>query len=265
MVQITTCSRRPVLEPCGLKNLNYQIDPYVGCEHYCLYCYALKNAETDWTKEIRIHEDITSRLRTELSLAPPQTIYMGYNTDPYQPCEVELLQTRSILELLLEMGFSASFLTKSNVFERDMDILLQMDDARISISTAFNDDGVRSLFEANTTSTEARIAALAKMHKAGLKTSALICPIIPYITNAMELIDNLEPITDTIWIYGLNIQDRDGLNWKNVQGVLESEFADKQEEIEDAVFDKEHPYWANLRHKLEQRKNSWNVNLKIHV
>ena len=53
-MKVSTCSYRPILVPCGLENHDYQVDPYVGCEHCCYYCYVLNQAETDWTKEICI-------------------------------------------------------------------------------------------------------------------------------------------------------------------------------------------------------------------
>jgi len=89
-MKVSVCSSRPILSPCGLKGIDYQVDPYIGCEHNCYYCYALPQAETDWSKEILIYDDIVDQLSKELDTIPPQTIYMGYHTDPYQPCELEI-------------------------------------------------------------------------------------------------------------------------------------------------------------------------------
>ena len=139
-MNIKQCDNRPVLNPCTLKDLNFQVDPYIGCEHYCYYCYALNQAETDWSKEVLIHKDITSQLESELAGIPPQTIYMGWQTDPYQPCEAEYRQTRQVLELLLEKGFSTSILTKSDLVVRDTDLLQKMNEASVSFSVAFNDN-----------------------------------------------------------------------------------------------------------------------------
>jgi len=66
-MKVSTCSSRPILTSCGLKDLDYQVDTYVGCEHYCYYCYALDQVETDWTKEVLIH-NTTVRLRSEHSV-----------------------------------------------------------------------------------------------------------------------------------------------------------------------------------------------------
>ncbi len=264
-MKVSTCSSRPILEPCGLKNLDYQVDPYVGCEHYCYYCYVLDEMETDWTKEVLIHKDITGQLSEELLRIAPQKIYMGCKTDPYQPCEAEYYQTRQVLELFLEKGFSASILTKSDLVLRDMDVLREMDGASVSVSVAFNDNRVRQQFEANTMDTESRIDALHKLRKAGIKTSALICPVIPYITDVKPLIDMLAPCTDMIWIYGLSIKERSDRNRQNVQGILDSHFPNLKEQIETVVFSKDHSYWTQLRQTSLELQKDRRLNLNIHL
>ena len=264
-MKIKPCANRLVLNPCTLENRNYQVDPYIGCEHYCYYCYALNQAETDWSKEVLIHKDITSQLESELAGIPLQTIYMGWQTDPYQPCEAEYRQTRQVLELLLEKGFSASILTKSDLILRDTDLLQKMNEASVSFSVAFNDNRTRRLFEANTVDNEKRIEALRQLKEAGVRTGALLCPVIPYITDAIQLIEMLAPCTDVIWIYGLSINDRSDQNWLNMQKILSREFPDFLEQIEQAIFSKEHIYWAQLRDDLLSYKNDRQLNLNIHL
>jgi len=264
-MKIKPCANRLVLNPCTLENRNYQVDPYIGCEHYCYYCYALNQAETDWSKEVLIHKDITSQLESELAGIPLQTIYMGWQTDPYQPCEAEYRQTRQVLELLLGKGFSASILTKSDLILRDTDLLQKMNEASVSFSVAFNDNRTRRLFEANTVDNEKRIEALRHLKEAGVRTGALLCPVIPYITDAIQLIDMLAPCTDVIWIYGLSINDRSDQNWLNMQKILSREFPDFLEQIEQAIFSKEHIYWAQLRDDLVTLKNDRQLNLNIRL
>ncbi|MBT8371042.1 MAG: hypothetical protein KJO34_08780 [Deltaproteobacteria bacterium] len=264
-MNIKPCDNRPVLNPCTLKGRNFQIDPYIGCEHYCYYCYALNQAETDWSKEVLIHKDITSRLESELAGIPPQTIYMGWETDPYQPCEGEYRQTRQVLELLLKKGFSASILTKSDLVLRDTDLLQKMNEANISASVAFIDNDVRRLLESNTIDTDARNSALKKLKAAGLRTSAMICPVIPYITDVIPVIDMVAPHTDKIWIYGLSMLNRTDQNWQNVQSILENHFPDLNKQIETVVFSKNHSYWEKLRQELEHLQKNRKLNLSIHV
>ena len=128
------------------------------------------------------------------------------------------------MELFLEKGFSVSILTKSDLVVRDMDVLQEMVDASVSVSVAFNDNRIRQQFEADTIDTEARIRALRKLREAGVKTSALICPVIPYITDVTPLIDKLALYTDAIWIYSLSIEKGLDRNCQNVQGILKTNF-----------------------------------------
>jgi len=264
-MKVSICTNRPILSKCQLKNFEYQVDTYVGCEHYCYYCYALAQAETDWSNEILIHNDIIGQLSEEIEEIPSQKIYMGYYTDPYQPCEAEHNQTRKVLELFLNKGFSASILTKSDLVVRDIDILKGMNDASVSVSVAFTDNQTRSLFEANTIDTEKRIEALHQLKKAGVRTAALLCPVIPHITDTIQLIDMLEPYTDVIWIYGLSINDRSDQNWLNIQKVLKSQFPDLIDLVEPAIFSKGHNYWTQLRANLEMLKKDRQLNLNIHL
>jgi DNA repair photolyase len=264
-MKITTCSHRPILVPCRLKKPEYQIDPYVGCAHSCQYCYALNQAETDWTKEIQIYKDINRQLSEELEKISPQNIYMGYYTDPYQPCEEEYCQTRKVLSLLLERGFSVSILTKSDLVLRDVDLLQEMENVSISVSVAFNDNRTREKFEANTKDTEIRVETLRKLREAGIKTSALICPVFPYITDVKQLINWLASLTDTIWIYGLSINQRSDRNWQNLEIVLKAYFPDLYEQIEKIVFSKNHKFWTQLRRELKVIQNDWQLDLRIHV
>ena len=264
-MKVSTCSYRPILVPCGLKNFDYQVDTYVGCEHLCNYCYVLNQAETDWSKEIRIHYGIADQLGQELENISPQKIYMGYYSDPYQPCEAHYRQTRNVLELFLKYGYSVSILTKSDLVVRDIDLLREMDDASVGVSVAFNDNRTRRLFEANTTETEARISALRKLREAGIATSALICPVIPHITDVTSLIELLVPHTSKIWIYGLSMQKRSDQNWSNVQGVLNNHFATLKKQIEAAIFSNDHFYWIRLRQKLQRLQQEQELNLSIHL
>lgn len=113
--------------------------------------------------------------------------------------------------------------------------------------------------------TEKRIEALRQLKETGIRTGALVCPVIPYITDAIKLIDMLEPCTDEIWVYGLAINDRLGQNGLTVQKILRRHFPDFIEPIEAAVFAKEDLYWTRLRDNLTTLKNDRQSNLNVHL
>ena len=140
-----------------------------------------------------------------------------------------------------------------------------MNAAAVSVSVAFNDDATRQLFEANTMATAKRVAALRQLKDAGIRTGALVCPVIPYITDAIQLVDMLAPCTDEIWVYGLSINDRSGGNWLRFQKILKNQFPELVALIEQALFLKDHRYWAQLRDQLTALKNDLQLNFNIHL
>ena len=266
-MKITICSEKTLLTPCTLDRFDYQLDPYIGCGHLCYYCYVLSYAETDWKREIQVFRDIVGQLQNELKDLTPQTIYMGYHTDPYQPCEAKLGQTRRALEVLQENGFSASILTKSDLILRDLEILKAMDAASVSVSVSFKNNRTRTIFEANTVETEKRIEALRVAKQAGVQTGALLCPVIPYLTEARELLEDLAECADSIWIYGLSVNSSDPTDegWKNTSHILDKHFPDHADQIKPAVLSSEHPYWAQLRETIWEFNKDRQLDLRVHI
>lgn len=264
-MDVRTCSARPILEPCELGGFIGQIDPYIGCEHHCQYCYALNQAETDWTREILIHQDIIGQLDHELSVFKPDCIYMGWNADAYQPIETSYRQTRAVLELLTRRGFSVCMLTKSDLVLRDIDLYAKMPNSSVGISLAFQEDDVRRLFEANTPPNEARIEALKEFNAAKIETYALICPLMPYITDVRVLIEQVTPFADTIWVYGLSMDNLSDRNWRNVEQILNQHFPDLSDNYREIAFSTDHPHWRALRSELESIRVESGLDLRIKV
>ena len=116
-----------VLEPSTLDFFGYEIGPYVGCEHRCLYCYTQNEPEIDWDHEVGVLPEIGPKLAKELDEIEPQVIFIGRDTDPYQPIEAEYRHTRTALEEMLKRGFSASILTKSDLVIRDLELLKKVE------------------------------------------------------------------------------------------------------------------------------------------
>ena len=262
-MQVRPCSRGPILQPCGLEEYAYQLDPYIGCEHHCYYCYALNQAETDWMQQILIYQDIADQLDQELAGLEPQPIYLGWNTDPYQPAEATHRQTRQALELLAERGFSVCVLTKSDLVTRDLDQFMRMAGASVGFSIAFQDEDVRRLFEVNAPPNERRVKALKELKEAGIETYTLITPVMPFISDVEFLVDMVAPYADTIWIYGLSMDAKEDRNWQNIQGILDCHFPEMTEQYRQIAFSADHPYWAEVRRTLERIRRERLLDLRI--
>jgi DNA repair photolyase len=171
------------------------INPYRGCEHGCVYCYARPShaymglsAGIDFETRLFYKADAGRVLEEELArpgyVCKPITI--GANTDPYQPIEREMQVTRAVLEVLARTRHPASIITKSALILRDLDLLVDMArdglmSAAISITSLSAQ--TKRVLEPRTASPQARLRALRELNEAGVPTGVMVAPVIPAITD----------------------------------------------------------------------------------
>jgi DNA repair photolyase len=171
------------------------INPYRGCEHGCIYCYARPFHEylgfssgLDFETKIMVKEDAPKLLRAELS-APkwrPQVIAMSGVTDCYQPVERRLKLTRGCLEVLAEFRNPVGIVTKNFLVTRDIDVLGELarhEATVVFISLTTLDRKLRKVMEPRTSPPEARLAAISALSQAGIPVGVLIAPVIPGLTD----------------------------------------------------------------------------------
>jgi DNA repair photolyase len=174
------------------------INPYRGCEHGCVYCFARPSHAylglspgLDFESRIFVKEDAPALLRAELSKPgyACETIALGANTDPYQPAERKLEITRRILEVLREFRHPVGIVTKSALVARDIDILAEMARDRlamVSVSLTTLDRTLARKMEPRAATPERRLETIAALTSAGIPVSVLTSPMIPAL-NDMEL------------------------------------------------------------------------------
>jgi DNA repair photolyase len=179
------------------------INPYRGCEHGCIYCYARPthaylglSPGLDFESRIFVKEDAAALLRGELSKPGYrcETIALGANTDPYQPIERKLEITRRILEVLREFRHPVGIVTKSALVARDIDILAEM--ARdnlvvVTLSVTTLDRDLARRMEPRAATPERRLETIAALAAAGVPTGVLAAPMIPAL-NDREMEEILE-------------------------------------------------------------------------
>jgi len=171
------------------------INPYQGCEHGCVYCYARPSHAylglspgLDFETKLFAKENAAKLLEAELANKRyvPQSIALGANTDPYQPIERELNITRSILEVLERYNHPLSITTKSALVTRDIDILERMarkNLARVFISVTSLQNEISRTLEPRASAPARRLAAISRLSVAGIPVGVLIAPVIPGITD----------------------------------------------------------------------------------
>ena len=177
---------------------NVSLNPYRGCEHGCVYCFARPthaylglSPGLDFESRIFAKVNAPELLRKELAKPSysAETITVGINTDAYQPCERELQITRRVLQVLDECRHPAALITKSSLIERDVDILAAMASRRqviAAVTIATLDPALACKLEPRAATPTRRLRVIRTLADAGIPVSVSIAPIIPFI-NEPEL------------------------------------------------------------------------------
>ena len=171
------------------------INPYRGCEHGCVYCYARPshaylNLSPGLDFETRLFAKVNAAELLRAELAKPgylcEAIALGANTDPYQPIEREYRITRSILDVLAEHDHPVAIVTKNAMVERDIDLLAPMAEkrlARVFLSIATLDHEVSRPMEPRTSAPRRRLEAIRRLAAAGIPTGVVVAPVVPFLTD----------------------------------------------------------------------------------
>jgi DNA repair photolyase len=171
------------------------INPYRGCEHGCIYCYARPTHEyfglslgLDFETKIFVKENAPSLLRKELSSPKwkPQAIALSGNTDPYQPAERHFQLTRECLRVLSEFRNPVAIVTKNFLVTRDIDILKNLSEygaALVAFSVTTLDPNLARAMEPRASQPEYRLKAIQKLSENSIPTMVMVAPVIPGLTD----------------------------------------------------------------------------------
>jgi len=181
------------------------INPYQGCEHGCVYCYARPSHSyldlspgLDFETQIFYKPNAATRLQEEWQKPGYECkpITIGANTDPYQPAEKSLKLTRQLLQLFAEYRHPVSIITKSHLICRDIDLLSDLASdglCSVAISIPTMNDNLKRIMEPRVPAAASRLKAIKELADAGVEVSVLIAPIIPAIND-----DEIETILEAI-------------------------------------------------------------------
>lgn len=163
---------------------DYALNAYTGCEHACSYCYArfmkrFTGHQEPWGEFVDAKMNAPDLLAVEIEKKKRGTVWVSGVCDPYQPLEEEFLLTRECLALLVGHQWPVRIQTRSPLVLRDVDIFRAAADLEIGLSVTTADDAVRRLFEPRAPAIGERVRALGELHRAGLRTFAMIAPMLP--------------------------------------------------------------------------------------
>jgi DNA repair photolyase len=171
------------------------LNPYRGCEHGCIYCYARPTHEylgfsagLDFESKIVVKINAPELLRAELERPAwkPQVLVMSGVTDPYQPVEKKLRITRGCLEVLAKFRNPVAIITKNRLVTRDADLLRELANynaVAVNISVTSLDPKLQRVLEPRTSSPQARLDAISQLRTAGIPVGVMVAPVIPGLTD----------------------------------------------------------------------------------
>lgn len=186
------------INPSKLPGTDYVVNPYVGCPHRCLYCYAefmkrFSSHDEPWGTFTDVKIRSTSSRPVDLR---GKNIFFSSVTDCYNPLEEKYALTRKLLQQLRYSGAAVSILTKSALVLRDIDVLKQLPDVSVGFSIHSTDDAFCQEAEPGAATPSQRLNALKTLHKNGIKTWVHVSPIFPYLSNWQGVLQAAEPFTD---------------------------------------------------------------------
>lgn len=166
------------------KIYRYVINPYLGCQHGCFYCYArfmkrYSGHQESWGSFVDVKINAAELLQKEIRKKKRAEVWISSVCDPYQPLEVHYQLTRKCLRILLDHHWPVIIQTRSSLVLRDIEIFKAAKDWEVGLTITTADDTIRRLFEPNAPAISGRLSTLAELHHSGIRTYAMIAPILP--------------------------------------------------------------------------------------
>jgi DNA repair photolyase len=227
-VEINEISCQSILSKSKLPGCDYVINPYVGCSHGCVWCYArfmkkyTGHDDEEWGSfvdaKINAPEILIKDIRR---LKGNPTIFLSSVCDPYQPIEAKYKLTRKILEILSSLPFPVGILTQSKLVTRDIDLFKKIKEIEVGMSFITLDEKATRIFQPRAALPKERIKTLKKLHQAGIKTYIHLGPILPYFTDLEAIFKATHQYLDSVMGETLNTR---GENWTNFIRVLSKNY-----------------------------------------
>ncbi len=261
-MKINTIQCKTLLTKSRLPEADYCINPYVGCLHACVYCYArfmrrFTGHDEPWGHFLDVKINASKVLAKELARKPKRgVVLLGSVTDVYQPVEQKLCVTRAILEILLQHDFPVSVLTKSNLVVRDLDLFKQFSQCEVGLTITTTEQAIARNFELRSSTPQRRIEALETLHRSGITTYAFIGPILPELTNLKTIFIAIQGKVDFVMAESLNLKCG---NWENIRNLLGNKYPHLL-----SLYQSRFPrtYWEQIERELRTLSEKFKIPIK---
>lgn len=241
---------RDLVTKSNLPASDYVINPYVGCPHGCRYCYAcfmkrFTNHKEEWGSFIDVKQCDKPISKKKLQ---GKSVFLSSVTDCYNPLEEKYKSTRKILEQLIFIDCELSISTKSHLILRDIDLLKQCKNLKVSVSVNTLDERFKNDMD-HASSIGKRLETLETLHENGIYTVLFMSPIFPGITDYREIIEKTHRYVDEYWFENLNLR---GGYKQDILSYIKNVFPQFTELYDDIYINGNMNFWNALSAEIEE-------------
>ncbi len=263
-MKVREIKAKSILAKTGL-GADFVINPYVGCAHACIYCYArfmkkFTGHKEPWGSFVDVKINAPDLIPSDTDKLKNKSILLGSVTDPYNSLEKEYKITRKILEKLIPLQPKIEIITKSDLILRDLDLLKQFKNPTIVVSLSFLDEKIRKQLEPLASPAEERIEMIKQLYKAKIKTVVFISPIFPEITDWQKIINKTKDFADEYWFENLNMYFTIR---NNIFNFLKRNYPDLVKKYQD-IYSRRSYYWHNKEKEIKEFCSQNKINCKIY-
>ena len=250
-------SVKDLVTKSNLPASDYVINPYVGCPHGCRYCYAcfmkrFTNHSEEWGSFIDIKRCDRAISRKKLQ---GKSVFLSSVTDCYNPYEEKYGSTRKILEQLVSIDCELNISTKSNLILRDIDLLKQCKNLKVSVSVNTLDEQFRKDMD-NASSIAERLNTLKVLHESGVYSVLFMSPIFPGITDFRKIIESSKAYVDEYWFENLNLR---GSYKQDILEYIKKFYPQLMELYNNIYLQGNMEYWHDLAVDIEEYCNTHSI------
>jgi len=265
-MKVNKIEAKNIIVKSNLPDADYVINPYTGCSHNCIYCYArfmkrFTGHPEKWGSFVDVKVNATDLIPKRTNKYQNKKILLSSVTDPYLHLEKEYQLTRNILKNLIKLKPKLNIQTKSDLVLRDIDILKEFQEPEIGFTIITLKEKFKKELEQNTVSIKNRIKALKRLKELGFKTYLFIGPIFPKITNWKDIIEQTKPYTDFYMLENINIR---GCIYRDIYEWLEKYQPELIDNYDYIFKDKKSKYWQQEKIKIKSYCKDNNLQCNIY-
>jgi DNA repair photolyase len=253
MMKIKEIQARSIITKSNLPGADYVINPYIGCAHSCIYCYArfmkrFSHHAEPWGRFVDAKVNAPELIPARSGKYRGKSVFLSSVTDAYLPHERKYRLTREILKNLIPLQPHLAVQTKSDLVLRDIDLLRQFKKCEVGFTVTTLNDNLRKETEPFASPVKNRIKALEKLKEAGIKTYVFIGPILPFLTDWKKIVIKTKHCADFYIFENLNVV---GPVWNSVRKWIETRHPELGEKYRSIYFCK-NDYWHKKKEEIKK-------------